>query len=66
MSIYDHYGHPTIDMFARPAYYLLAGMRVQLSADNTEWRENLEAIGAVEVSREDYERADALREDRAA
>lgn len=58
----DADGHLTTEMMdgAPFAYYLCGGLRIALSQDNG-WRAALEATGAVQVSRADYDAADVLR-----
>jgi hypothetical protein len=65
MSIVDWDGQLTSAEFENPRYYLLRGTRITVNADNV-WRQTLERIGAEEVSKDEYEAADALRKDEAA
>ena len=53
-------GHPTTDDMENPRYFLYLNIRVAVEAGNP-WVERMKRIGAVEVSRDEYQRADALR-----
>ena len=53
-------GRLTAEEMDGTAYYLCGGLRIALSQDNG-WRAALEASGAVQVSREQYDAAHPLR-----
>lgn len=63
MSIMDSDGHPHAGLFEHTLFFVRGNARLQVNATNIEGREMLERIGAVQVSQDDYERADALGKD---